>query len=125
MPFPKTDVTNILEKEGILKKNLLKTNKIGSIFSGYTGLGNKYLSAKDIRNLRNQAQKKLMASRFFRPFIKPSTIFKKVNNFEDFLYLIKILKNYFTMFLTNIKFGELKTHRIQQALKYQIVKNKN
>ncbi len=122
MPFPETDVTKILEKEGLIKKSDLTSTKIGQTFSGYIGLGNKYLSINDIRNLRNKAQKKLMISRFFRPIIKPSTIIKKIHNWEDFMYFLKILKNYLAMFTSTIRFGELKTHRIQQALRYQIVK---
>lgn len=122
MPFPETDVTRILEKEGLLKKADISNTKIGRTFSGYAGLGNKYLSVNDIRNLRNKAQKKLMLSRFFRPIIRPSTIIKKIHNLEDFFYLLKILKNYLAMFTSTIKFGELKTHRVQQALKYQIIK---
>jgi radical SAM superfamily enzyme YgiQ (UPF0313 family) len=121
MPFPETDVTKILEKEGLVKKSDLTSTKIGRTFSGYVGLGNKYLSINDIRDLRNKAHKKLMISRFFRPIIKPSTIIKKINNREDLIYFFKIIKNYLTMFTSTIKFGELKTHRIKQALKYQII----
>lgn len=122
MPFPETDVTKILEKEGLIKKADLSNTKIGQTFSGYVGLGNKFLSINDIRNLRNQAQNKLMMSRFFRPIIRPKTIIKKIHNLEDFIYLLKILKNYLVMFLSTIKFGELKTHRVQQAQRYKIIK---
>lgn len=121
MPFPKTDVTKILEDEGLLKKTNLSDLNIGKTFSGYVGLGNKYLSDSDIRKLRNIAQKKLMISRFFRPLIKPSTIFKKVRSKEDFKFLVKILKNYFKMAFSTIKFGELKTHRLKAAYKYKII----
>lgn len=122
MPFPKTDVTKILEKEGLLKKQDINDTNIGKTFSGYVGIGNKYLSVNDIRQLRNIAQKKLMISRFFRPFIKPTTIIKKITTWEDFKYLIKILKNYSTMLFSTIKFGELKTHRLTAAYKYKIIK---
>lgn len=122
MPFPETDVTKILEKEGLLKKSDINSVNIGKTFSGYIGLGNKYLSVNDIRSLRNKAQKKLMLSRFFRPFLKPSTIYKKIRSIEDFKYLIKILKNYSTMLFSTIKFGELKTHRVKAAYKYKIIK---
>jgi len=122
MPFPETDVTKILEKEGLLKKADISDSKIGRTFSGYAGLGNKYLTVNDIRNLRNKAQKKLMFSRLFRPLIKPGTLLKKVSNWEEFTYLIKIVKNYITMFTSTIKFGELKTHRLKAAYKYKIIK---
>jgi magnesium-protoporphyrin IX monomethyl ester (oxidative) cyclase len=122
MPFPETDVTKILEKEGLLKKANLSNTKIGQTFCGFFGLGNKYLSINDIRNLRNQAQRKLMISRFFRPIVRPSTIIKKIHNWEDFIYLLKIIQNYIVMLTSTIKFGELKTYRIQQALKYQLIK---
>ena len=122
MPFPETDVTKILEDEGLLKKADISDSKIGRTFSGYAGLGNKYLTVDDIRNLRNKAQKRLMISRFFRPLIKPATLLRKVGNWEDFTYLIKIVKNYITMFTSTIKFGELKTHRLKAAYKYKILK---
>lgn len=122
MPFPETDVTRILEKEGLLKKTDINNINIGKTFSGYVGLGNKYLSVSDIRKLRNIAQRQLMISRFFRPFIKPATIFKKITTWEDFKYLLKILKNYSTMLFSTIKFGELKTHRLKAAYKYKIIK---
>lgn len=122
MPFPETDITKILEEEGILKKADISSSKIGRTFSGYAGLGNKYLTVNDIRNLRNKAQKRLMISRFFRPLIKPATLLRKVSNWEDFTYLIKIIKNYITMFTSTIKFGELKTHRLKAAYKYKILK---
>jgi len=122
MPFPETDVTKILEKEGILRKRDISHKNIGKTFSGYVGLGNKYLTVDDIRSLRNQAQKKLMLSRFFRPIIKPITFFKKIDSWEDFKYLLRIMKNYLTMFTSTIKFGELKTHRLGAAYKYKIIK---
>lgn len=122
MPFPETDVTKILEKEGLLKNTDINNLNIGKTFSGYVGLGNKYLSIDDIRSLRNTAQKQLMISRFFRPFIKPSTIFKKIKSIEDFKYLLKILKNYSTMLFSTIKYGELKTHRLNAAKKFKIIK---
>jgi hypothetical protein len=122
MPFPETDVTKILEKEGLVKKSDLTDSKIGRTFSGYVGLGNKYLSVNEIRQLRNKAQKKLMSSRFFRPIIRPSTVIKKIHNWEDFRYFLKIIKNYLTMFTSTIKFGELKTHRLKSAYKYKIIK---
>lgn len=122
MPFPKTDVTKILEQEGLLKKTDINYRNIGKTFSGYVGLGNKYLTVDDIRHLRNQAQKKLMISRFFRPLIKPSTITKKIHSWEDLVYLFKILKNYSAMLFSTIKFGELKTHRLKAAHKYNIIK---
>ncbi|MDD2482691.1 MAG: radical SAM protein [Candidatus Shapirobacteria bacterium] len=122
MPFPETDVTKILEDEGLLKKADISNTKIGKTFSGYAGLGNKYLSVNDIRNLRNKAQRKLMLSRFFRPIIKPATIIKKIHNWEDFSYLVKIIRNYLSMVVSTIKFGELKTHRLKAAYKYKILK---
>ena len=122
MPFPHTDVTQIMLKEKILKKNQLKPSVIGETFSGYKGIGNKYLSATKIRQLHRQADKRLMINRLLWPITRPWAIIRKIHNFEDLKYFSKIVTNFLIMFLSSLKFGELKTHRLSTAKKYQIIK---
>lgn len=122
MPFPKTDVTQVMIKEKILKKSQLKTSAIGETFSGYKGIGNKYLSASQIKQLRNEADKKLMLTRILWLFRRPLVIIRKIHNFEDLRYLLKIVNNFLIMFVSRLRFGELKTHRLSTAKKYQIIK---
>lgn len=121
MPFPNTDVTNIMVKEGILKKSQLNLNKIGQLFSGYQGMGNKLLNANELRHMRNLADKKLMVNRLSWPLTRPVTILKKIKTYEDLQYIGRIFKNFITMFLSTIKFGELKTHRLNAAKRYHIL----
>lgn len=122
MPFPNTDVTKIMLKEKILKSSQLKPSKIGETFSGYKGIGNKYLTAKKLHQLRNQADKKLMLTRLIWPLAHPFRLLNKIHNTEDLLYFLRIIGNFSSMFFSRLKFGELKTHRLKTAYKYNILK---
>jgi len=122
MPFPNTDVTNIMLKEKILKSSQLKLSAIGETFSGYKGIGNKYLTAKDLRQLRNKADKNLMLTRLLWPLTHPLRILNKVHSLEDLFYFLRIVNNFSSMFFSRLKFGELKTHRLKSAYKYKILK---
>lgn len=121
MPFPKTDVTAIMLREKIITSNQLTYSKIGELFSGYQGTGNLNISISDLKSLQNHANAKLMISRLFRPITHPLLFAKKIQSFEDFKYLLKIISRYATMLFSTIKFGELKTHRLRQAKYYQIL----
>ncbi|MFA4827212.1 MAG: radical SAM protein [Candidatus Shapirobacteria bacterium] len=122
IPFPQTDVTKIMLQENIIHPSQLSKNHIGELFSGYVGAGNKYFSAAELHSLRNIADKKLMINRLLWPLTHPLAIIRKIHNREDFFYLLRITKNLLTMFFSQLKFGELKTHRLQAAKKYQIIK---
>jgi anaerobic magnesium-protoporphyrin IX monomethyl ester cyclase len=122
IPFPETEVTKIMLKEKILKNFQLTSSYIGETFSGYHGVGNKFLSADQIKMLHNNADKQLMQSRLLWSIFRPSVIINKIHNREDFFYFLKVINNFLTMFFSRLKFGELKTHRLQAAKKYQIIK---
>lgn len=122
MPFPETDVTKIMIKEKILKSSQLKISKIGETFSGYKGLGNKYLTANQLRSLRNKADKQLMLTRVLWLLFHPLRLIRKVHNLEDLFYLLRVSNNLLIMFISRLKFGELKTHRLKTAYKYKILK---
>lgn len=122
MPFPCTDVTQIMLDEKILKSSQLKQSKIGETFSGYKGIGNKYLTALDLQHLRNDADKTLMLTRLSWPLTHPLRILRKIHTTEDLRYLIRIVANFSFMFISRLKFGELKTHRLKTAYKYKIIK---
>lgn len=116
MPFPGTDVTEIMIKEGLIKENDLDKKKIAAWFSGYQGVGNKYLTSAELNNLQSKAHKRLMISRLLWPLTHFLTLLHKIHSFEDATYLFKILKNYLFMFVSTLRFKEFKTHRIRQAL---------
>lgn len=116
MPFPGTDVTKIMEKEGFLKKTDLTKAKIGALFSGYKGVGTKYFSVSELKNLQSGAHKRLLFSRLLWPLTRPLSLIKKIKSWEDFRYMRKILNNYLYMFISTLRLGEFKTHRIRQAV---------
>ena len=120
MPFPGTDVTKIMEKEGLLRKVDLKATKIGALFSGYKGVGTKYFSVSELKNLQSGAHKRLLFSRFLWPLVRPLSLINKVRSWEDFGYMVQIMRNYLYMFVSTIRLGEFKTHRIRQAVNMQL-----
>lgn len=127
MPFPGTDVTEIMRKEGLLKKTDLTTTKIGALFSGYGGVGTKYFSVSELKSLQSGAHKRLLFSRLLWPLTRPLSLIKKIRSKEDFRYMIKIMNNYLYMFISTLRLGEFKTHRIRQAVDLGLkgVKNKS
>lgn len=120
MLFPGTDVTNIMMKEGFFKKADFEKSKIGALFSGYKGVGNKYLTPSELRHLQDRAHKRLMFSRLLWPFSRSLTLLKKVRTREDFFYTLKIMRNYLYMVFSTIRLGGFKTHRIRQAVNLQL-----
>lgn len=116
MPFPGTDVTEIMKKEGLLKKTDLTTTRIGALFSGYGGAGTKYFSVSELKNLQSGAHRRLLFSRLLWPLTRPLSLIKKIRSKEDFRYMRKILNNYLYMFISTLRLGEFKTHRIRQAV---------
>jgi magnesium-protoporphyrin IX monomethyl ester (oxidative) cyclase len=115
MPFPGTDVTKIMVNEGLIKEADFKKTKIAALFSGYKGAATKYFTPSELKHFQSQAHKRLMVSRLLWPVTRPLTLVKKIHSLEDLEYAVKIMKNYVYMFISTIKLGEFKTHRIRQA----------
>jgi magnesium-protoporphyrin IX monomethyl ester (oxidative) cyclase len=116
MPFPGTDVTKIMINEGIIKEADFKKTKIAALFSGYKGAGSKYFTPAELEHIQSGAHKRLMVSRLFWPLTRLTTLLKKIQSFEDLKYAMRIIKNYLYMFVSTIKLGEFKTHRIHEAI---------
>lgn len=125
MPFPGTDVTEIMIKEKLIKRSDLDEAKIGALLSGYKGSANRFLTPDELNNIQNNAHKRLLRSRLLWPLFKPKYLFSKINSTEDFWYLIKIAKNYVNMFINTIKLGGFKTHRIRKAMDLKLISSNN
>lgn len=116
MPFPGTDVTKIMLKEGLIKENDFEKTKIGALFSGYKGTRTKYFTPLELKHFQGGAHKRLMVSRLFWPITRPISLFRKIQSLENLKYAVRIIKNYLYMFISTIKLGEFKTHRIHEAV---------
>jgi len=116
MPFPGTDVSKIMINEGLIKKTDFKKTKIFKLFSGYKGTGTKYFTPAELEHIQSGAHKRLMFSRLLWPITRPIALLKKIQSFEELKYAIRIMKNYFYMFISTLKLGEFKTHRIREAV---------
>lgn len=125
MPFPGTDVTEIMINEGLIKETDFKEIKIFKLFSGYKGTVTKYFTPAELEYIQSGAHKRLMVSRLLWPITRPITLLKKIQSFEDLKYAIRIMKNYLYMFISTIKIGEFKTHRIHEAVDLSLQEGKD
>jgi len=116
MPFPGTDITEIMIKERLIKRSDFNKIKIAALFSGYKGAGTKYFTPEELKYNQSEAHKRLMFSRLLWPITRPIKLLKKIQSLEELKYAIRIFKNYLYMFISTIKLGEFKTHRIRQAI---------
>lgn len=100
-PHLTSDVYQYFQKEGLLSydtvfgNDWLETDKYEKMFrSLYTGgFATKYLTATELKMTQLKAYRSFVTHRFFSYLFNPFLILRKIRNFEDILYVLKLLHN--------------------------------
>ncbi len=92
MPFPSTDVWNILIRENLLKENEF-FNEIGYYLST-RGVTSKYFNHEQIQFFASLAHKKVLKEQIFRLIFTPGHYLKKIQTRGDLAYAGKLLKQF-------------------------------
>ncbi len=113
-PYPGTKLYNAFQKY-----NLLNNEEGQSYDSRYSSVTHaaydtQYFTRQELNKLRNKAYKEFLKSRLIR-FLNPILLFRhfwpKINSFEKFGYFLRLILNVMAMSISQLKTGEIRTHK--------------
>lgn len=104
MPFPGTDIWEILEKEKLISKKEF-FDEIG-YFLTVRGLNSKFFSCQKIRDFSSLAHKKLLRSQLRRFLFHPSGYLRKISSLGDLKYTIKLFNQFLMLIYYSIRIKE-------------------
>jgi anaerobic magnesium-protoporphyrin IX monomethyl ester cyclase len=110
-PYPGTDLYQEFVKRDLFKaKEMEKMNYNSVHFSGYDTL---FLKKEELNQLRNKAYSLFLISRikrYLNPFYSLPDFFRKVNNFDDLKFFLKLLRSALQMKIESFFNGKYKLH---------------
>ncbi|MDP2860282.1 MAG: radical SAM protein, partial [bacterium] len=125
MPFPGTRVYEAFKKEGLLNFDSLLDPTIKASAQNLAGLGGGlaqrgcqtlYFKPEELRGFLDDAYNRFFKRRFLS-FLNPFRSSRKINSWEDFRYVLRLIKTAGVMKLAQIKNKEFSAHLISQTNK--------
>ncbi|KIL99572.1 Radical SAM domain protein [Paramagnetospirillum magnetotacticum MS-1] len=101
MPFPKTELWEILKKEDLINEGDFFEN-IGYYLST-RGLDTTLYKSDEIREMTHLGYKRMLSTQVKRLITNPGHYFRKINSVDDFRYFCKLLGNFLFMARTLMK----------------------
>jgi anaerobic magnesium-protoporphyrin IX monomethyl ester cyclase len=91
MPFLGTELHDILKREGLLE---IDNNDLRSSLCG-TGCASKYFTEDELKKIQIEFYSRFFENKLKNSLKKPAQFIKKMNSFENIIYLVRIGKSFF------------------------------